>query len=338
MSDAPLISVCIANYNGSAIISACIESVLTQDGDFPVEILVHDDASTDDSADIVARDYPGVRLMRSEANVGFCVANNRMVDRAQGEFILLLNNDAELFPDALRALLEEARSLSKPAILSLPQYDHSSGQLIDRGCLLDPFFNPVPNLDPKRQDVAMVIGACLWMSKAGWAEIGGFPEWFGSIAEDMYLCCRARLAGYAVRALDVSGYKHRVGQSFGGGRIAELKLVSTFRRRALSERNKTFVMALSCPSPFMQLLLPIHLVLLVLEGVLLAMIKGRIDYLIKIYLPVFAALYRQCEVLRHTRRFIMGSRSLSSHDFLMFFDFMPYKLRMLIKHGLPHLA
>ena len=42
----------------------------------------------------------------------------------------------------------------------------------------------------------MVIGACLWIQKGLWEELGGFPEWFGSIAEDMYLCCRARLAGY----------------------------------------------------------------------------------------------------------------------------------------------
>ena len=55
VSALPLVSVCIANYNGSGMISGCIESVLGQDFDFPVEILVHDDASTDDSAEIVAQ-------------------------------------------------------------------------------------------------------------------------------------------------------------------------------------------------------------------------------------------------------------------------------------------
>ena len=37
----------------------------------------------------------------------------------------------------------------------------------------------------------MVIGACLWIPQGLWTELGGFPEWFESIAEDMYLCCRA---------------------------------------------------------------------------------------------------------------------------------------------------
>ena len=82
---------------------------------------------------------------------------------SEGSLHPLLNNDAELYPDALRALHDEAEAIGEPAILSLPQYDFVTGELIDRGCLLDPFFNPVPNLDPGRRDVAMVIGACLWI-------------------------------------------------------------------------------------------------------------------------------------------------------------------------------
>ena len=178
MSDHPLVSVCIANYNGSGMIAGCIESVIGQKCDFSVEILVHDDASTDDSPELVVRDYPDVRLIRSKSNVGFCVANNRMVAQAKGDYVLLLNNDAELQPDALHVLLNEANAVGKPAILSVPQYDYSTGELIDRGCMLDPFFNPVPNRNPKRREVAMVIGACLWIPRTLWEKLGGFPDWF----------------------------------------------------------------------------------------------------------------------------------------------------------------
>lgn len=335
MKDNPLISVCIANYNGAGMIAGCLDSVLAQQGELLVEILVHDDASTDGSADLVARDYPEVRLIRSESNVGFCISNNRMAAEARGAYILLLNNDAELFPNALRELLKGAGEIGQPAILSLPQYDYSDGQLIDRGCLLDPFFNPVPNLDPRRQDVAMVIGACLWLPKRMWEEIGGFPEWFGSIAEDMFLCCRARLAGYAVRALDVSGYRHRVGQSFGGGKERNGILTTTIRRRALSERNKTFVMAMTYPAPFMQLILPIHVVLLLLEGVVLSSLKRRFAYFREIYWPVLVALRHYRGQLLKTRLEIMQARHLGRVDFFNVFDYLPYKLGMLIKHGLP---
>lgn len=215
----PVVSVCIANYNGIAMIDACIQSVRAQNCDFKVEIIVHDDASTDGSAEHIRTRYPDVNLIRSAENVGFCVANNRMAAAARGEYLLLLNNDAELFPDAVKTLIAAAERIGQPAILGLPQFDFDTGELIDRGCLLDPFFNPVPNLDPARTDVAMVIGACLWIQKLLWEELDGFPEWFGSIAEDLYLCCRARLAGYAVQVLHRSGYRHRVGGSFGGGKV-----------------------------------------------------------------------------------------------------------------------
>jgi GT2 family glycosyltransferase len=257
---------------------------------------------------------------------------------ARGRYLLLLNNDATLLPDALRTLSAEAERLGRPAILGLPQYDAATGELLDIGNLLDPFFNPVPNLDPARNDVAMVMGACLWIDRTLWDEIGGFPEWFGSIGEDLYLCCRARLAGYPVRALATSGYRHRVGQSFGGGKVADARLVTTFRRRALSERNKTFAMALTCPSPVVWFLLPLHLILFLTEGTMLSLLKLRWAYLGQVYLPVFAALLRERRRLQDGRRAAMRYRRLAGADFFAAFDSVPWKLRMLLRHGLPEVG
>ena len=334
-SDAPVVSVCIANFNGMEVINDCLRSVLEQEGQITIEILVHDDASSDGSVAHIRNTCPNARLIESQENVGFCIANNRMAAEAKGKYLLLLNNDAALYPDALKTFLAEAERLAQPAILGLPQYNAESGELIDIGSLLDPFLNPVPNKDPERGAVGMVMGACLWIPKALWQELDGFPEWFGSIGEDLYLCCRARLSGYPVRALSVSGYRHHVGASFGGGKVVSSGLASTFRRRTLSERNKTFVIAMTYPTPFMQLLLPLHLLLLLIEGMLLSLLKRELAYLEKIYLPVFAALWRKSRELRAERRRVMAQRRATSADFFANFDPLPYKLRMLLKHGLP---
>jgi GT2 family glycosyltransferase len=331
----PLVSVCVANFNGLEVIDDCLRSVLAQQGDIPVEILVHDDASTDSSAAYIRETYPDVVQIESMTNVGFCIANNRMVARTRGQYVLLLNNDAALYPDALQALLTEATRLVQPAILTLPQFDATTGQLVDRGCLLDPFYNPVPNLNPNRADVAMVIGACLWIPKNLWDELDGFPEWFGSIAEDMYLCCRARLAGHAVRALAVSGYRHWQGRSFGGGKVVNGRLSSTFCRRALSERNKTFVMVTTCPLPVLLVLLPIHLLLLLVEGALLSLLRLDSAYLVDIYLPGSSALWWRRTELRAERCQTMASRHVTSVCFFAGFKWVPYKLWMLFRHGLP---
>jgi len=332
----PTCSVCIANYNGMALIDACLRSVLEQDCGFSVEIIVHDDASTDGSADHIAEHYPDVVLIRASENVGFCIANNRMVAAANGEYILLLNNDAELFPDALRFLLAEARHLGRPAILGLPQYDAETGKLLDRGSLLDPFLNPVPNLDANRSEVGLIMGACLWLTKALWNELGGFPEWFGSIGEDLFLCCRARLSGYSVRVLDRSGFRHRVGGSFGGGKVTrQQRLSTTFRRRALSERNKTFVMALIYPIPALLFLLPLHVTLLLLEGALLSLIRWNHRFLTTIYLPVIAALWKQQRRLSSLRQEIQLNRRNGTARVGSVFSPLPHKLVLLARHGLP---
>ncbi len=335
MSGLPLISVCIANYNGATMIAGCLDSVLVQQGEFTLEIIVHDDASSDDSLTIISQDYPAVCLIRSSDNVGFCVANNRMVAAARGDYVLLLNNDAELLPDALATLLGEAQA--GPVLLSLPQYDYDSGALIDCGCLLDPFYNPVPNLDPGRRDVAMVIGACLWLPRTLWHELGGFPEWFGSIGEDLYLCCRARLAGHPVRVPDAAGYRHRVGASFGGGKARDGRLASTFRRRALSERNKTFVLLTTCPASLLWPLAGLHVLLLLLEGSLLALLRRSPAYLSVVYLPVFAAVWQRRTLLLQLRRETMARRPGVAISFFSPFVWLPYKLRMLLRHGLPDL-
>ncbi|MDP1527467.1 MAG: glycosyltransferase family 2 protein [Rhodocyclaceae bacterium] len=334
MTRAPLLSVCIPNFNGLDMIDACIASVRAQTTSAEVEIIVHDDASTDGSAAHIRACHPDVRLIESSENVGFCIANNRMAAAAQGRYLLLLNNDATLLPDALATLLAGAERQARPAILSLPQYDADKGELLDIGARLDPFLNPVPNRTPGAE-IGMVAGACLWIDKALWDELGGFPEWFGSIGEDLYLCCRARLAGHPVRALGVSGYHHRVGQSFGGGKIADGRLRSTFRRRSLSERNKSFVMVICYPAPFMQMMLPLHLALLLLEGLALSLLKWDWRYLREIYLPVFGALVRNCKEWGAVRRGAQQDRRLASADFYAVFDWVPYKFRMVVRHGLP---
>jgi GT2 family glycosyltransferase len=331
----PVCSVCIANYNGMAILAACLDSIVRQEGENPLEIIVHDDASRDESVEFIRQHYPTVVLIESRENVGFCVANNRMAALAKGEFLLLLNNDAALWPDALATLLAAARALGRPAILSLPQYEWETGELLDRGSRLDPFLNPVPNRNPDRHDVGLVMGACLWIPRRLWAELGGFPEWFGSIGEDLYLCCRARLAGYPVRVLDRSGYRHQVGRSFGGGKVAAGRLATTFRRRVLSERNKTFVMMLTFPTPMFQVVFPLHLLLLLLEGTLLSLVKWDRRLFGEIYGPVFGALGREWRRLWQMRREVQQSRRLSAWGFWSVFQWIPYKLTALMRHGLP---
>ena len=137
-----------------------------------------------------------------------------------------------------------------------------------------------------------------------------------------------------MRALSVSGYKHHVGCSFGGGKPTDGKLTTTFKRRVLSEQNKTFVLAVAYPSPMIALL-PFQLVLLVLEGTALSLLRWNRRYLSDIYLPIYGSLFRHRHELRAARAEVQKKRRISCADFFAAFDKRPYKLRMLLRHGLP---
>jgi GT2 family glycosyltransferase len=332
----PAISVCIANYNGDDLLPDCIDSVLAQHTDASVEIIVHDDASNDNSLQLLAMRYPQVRVIASTENVGFCIANNRMADAASGEYLLLLNNDAALDTGALQALSYEAVR-GGDAILTLEQHDWETGALVDRGCLLDPFYNPVPNLDPQRPDVAYVIGACLWVPRGLWRELGGFPEWMGSIGEDMYLCCQARLRGAAVRVARGSRYRHRQGASFGGNRIKAGKLRSTYRRRLLSERNKTLVMLICTPGWIMWPLLVLHLFLLHAEGVIVAASRRDLRFWREVYSPVLPDIVKARSVWAERRRETQAQRRTTSQSWWRCFTWKPRKLSLLWRHGMPEI-
>lgn len=332
---APVCSVCIANYNGVQVLGECIESVLAQRGDATLEIVVHDDASTDGSVAWIRQRFPQVELLASTENVGFCIANNRMVAHARGEFVLLLNNDAALYPDAIATLLGEIRSQSDPGIFTLPQYDWQTGHLVDRGCLLDPFYNPVPNLDEARREVAYVIGACLFLPRPLWHELGGFPEWFGSIAEDMYICCLARLRGLSVAVTSASGYRHRQGTSFGGNRVDAGRLNTTYRRRYFSERNKTAVMVICTPTWLVWPLLALHLTMLALEGVLLSLLKRDTCVWREIYGAALAGVMREFGALRGHRLLKQRMRRIGARAYLRVFTIIPRKFVLLRQHGMP---
>lgn len=331
---APLVSVCIANYNGERLLGDCIDSVLAQHTDMRIEILVHDDASTDGSLALLAARYPQASVIPSEENVGFCIANNRMAEAAAGEYLLLINNDAALAQEALRTLVAEARRIDGDAILTLPQHDWETDALVDRGCLLDPFYNPVPNLDPSRADVAYVIGACLWIPRRLWHELGGFPEWFGSLAEDMYLCCAARLRGIPVRCADGSRYRHRQGASFGGNR-AHGGLRTTYRRRALSERNKTRVLLVWTPGWIAWPLLVLHLSVLACEGMALSILRCDSRLLREVYLPAMTTPFREAAMLCAHRRDAQASRAISVRKWFATVRWQLRKLVLFRSYGIP---
>ena len=331
----PLISVCIANYNGAAYVEQCIRSVIEQQGECAVEIILHDDCSTDSSVALIREGFPSVLVLESTSNVGFCVSNNRMVAMAKGLYLLLLNNDAILRQGSLKALAAHAAIQPKAGIFGLPQYALHDGSLVDRGYGFDLFMNPIPLFDEGPTEVGFVTGACLWIPRRLWDEIGGFPPWFESVAEDAYLCSAARLMGHSVTMLKEPGFDHWIGKNLGGGKVTNNKLQSTVRRRTLSERNKTWVMIMTYPTLLLSLILPIHILLLGLEGIVLLVSGTSWEKVKTIYFSLPRSLFGDFNSLLKARHKIQACRAVRFAEYFRKFRLFPHKLRMLMGHGIP---
>jgi GT2 family glycosyltransferase len=96
-------SIIIPNYNGAKLLGACLDSIAAQTLP-PLETIVVDDASNDNSIDYLSGNYPWVRLIKRERNGGFTAACNSGFDKAKGDVMILFNNDAEAAPGWLEAI------------------------------------------------------------------------------------------------------------------------------------------------------------------------------------------------------------------------------------------
>lgn len=230
-ADEPSVSVVVVNFNAGRHLQRCLDSIRLHGAGLARETIVVDNASTDGS-DLHA-ERGDVRLVRS-ANVGFAAANNRAIPMTSGEFVLLLNPDAELLPDTLPVLVAALRS-DPTAAAAAPRLVYPDGRLqrwtagrepgvasvlafatgLDR--IADRFAAPTGLFlgrdvsDSLRPD--WVSGACLLLRRAALDEVGLFDDTYFTYMEDVDLCRRLRRAGWGIRYEPEAGCVHVHGAS-----------------------------------------------------------------------------------------------------------------------------
>ncbi|MFN7932174.1 MAG: glycosyltransferase family 2 protein [Bryobacteraceae bacterium] len=236
------VTVIIVNLNRLELLRKALASLLLQPHP-NTEVIVVDNASTDGSADMVAREFPEARIIRNTTNKGFCEANNQGIAIATGEFIALLNNDAEAEPgwlDALvRAISQSPRTgmaASKVLVWEDPRRLDKVGHLIffdgqNRGRGSGEIDNGQYDT---MEDVLWPDGCAALYRHRMLDEIGGFDEDFFAYADDAELGLRARLAGWSCAYAPNAVVRHHRGATLG---------VRSLRRVELIERNRVLLAA-----------------------------------------------------------------------------------------------
>jgi GT2 family glycosyltransferase len=205
------VSIIIVNYNGCALTRQCLGSIREHIAG-PVEVVVVDNASSDDSRQVLPGLFPNVRFVWLDDNRGFGYANNRGAEHATGDILFFLNNDTILTSDPLGALIDRFAAdadcaIAAPKLLNRDgSFQLSFGEFPDiqteartRSISRDPA--AIRRLEPQqtapvRKD--WVTGAALLIRGTMFRNIGGFDERFFMYFEDSDLCKRVANTGASV--------------------------------------------------------------------------------------------------------------------------------------------
>lgn len=240
MTAAPLVSLIIANYNGAQHLPDCLSSVAALE--FPrdsLEVILVDNASTDDSIAVARRILPDIRIVPQPTNTGFAPANNAGARAARGEHLVFLNNDARVPPDWLSALLAPITAAEPDLACVASALVSWDGQQIDFvGGAVNAYgraFQVAQGLPYKPGDYGepcelfFACGGAMLIRRTVFEEVGGFDADFIAYFEDVDLGWRLWLLGYRIVLAPAAVAQHRLHAT--GARLG------THRRFAMAELN-----------------------------------------------------------------------------------------------------
>ncbi len=202
--DRPLVSIVVPVFNNLRVTLECLLSIQKHtDSRTPFEIIIADDASTDESMAVLSR-IPNIVYVRTERNLGFLMNCNGAARHARGEFLLFLNNDVQVTQDWLAALVDVFGKSDRigavgPRILYPSGHLQEAGALVNGDCstqLIGLGDDPDNSRYAFARRVDYCSGACLILRSEVFAQLGGFSEALRpAYCEDLDLCLKLRELG-----------------------------------------------------------------------------------------------------------------------------------------------
>jgi len=240
------VSVIIVTWNSALTIQKCLNSILGLKNKWDEDIFVVDNASSDGTVELVAKEFPQIMIFCNKKNLGFSVANNTALKKVAGEYVFLLNPDAQLVGDALAKMAQFMEKNKEVGILG-PKLLNADGSiqkemtpfpgLLDQILILLklhrlPLFKRLvyPNYDyDKTQEVEHLMGSALLIRREVFDKVGFFDENFFLWFEETDFEKRAKEAGFKIVYFPKAAVRHI--------RSASIKKISPLKRQAIWNKS-----------------------------------------------------------------------------------------------------
>ncbi len=224
------VSVVVVNWNTRELLAECLNSVVAAGREAALEVWVVDNGSSDGSVEMVRARYPAVHLIANAENVGFARGNNQAIPRCAGRYVLLLNSDACLLPQALGRMLAHARARPQLGVVApllvapdgRPQMSCARSptpwrelvHMMHLSRILPGLLYRDGELSLERPSAVEVVqGACMLVRRDALLEVGGFDDGYFMYSEEVELCERLRRAGWGIEWLPAARVVHHGGAS-----------------------------------------------------------------------------------------------------------------------------
>lgn len=217
----PKLSIVILSYNVRELLMGCLNSIKDADISIPFEVIVIDNASKDESGNMVIKEFPEYRLIQNSKNLGFAAGNNIAKDIVRGEYVLFLNPDTKVFPEVIEKTLlylnnnPEVGALSCKLVLDNGKLDLDvrrsfitpwigfshlilrADKIFPRSKLFGKYWYGYIN-ENTTHEVDVIQGAFMLVRKKILDSINWFDEDYFLDGEDVDLCFRIKEKGWKI--------------------------------------------------------------------------------------------------------------------------------------------
>ena len=268
------LAVVILNWNGKQLLEKFLPSIVNFSNISNVEIIVADNASTDDSISFIKRNYPLVKIVQNIKNGGFAKGYNDALQHINADIYALVNSDIEVTKDWLKPVLkifenESDTAIIQPKILDyknkeLFEYAGAAGGFIDkfgypycRGRLFSELEKDVHQYNDIT-DIFWASGACFFIRSSVYHQLNGFDEDYFAHQEEIDLCWRAHNLKKNIKYIGSSTVYH-----VGGATLKE----SNPRKTFLNFRNSLYTLTKNLPKRKLVFIISIRLLLDGIAGI-----------------------------------------------------------------------